>query len=55
MKNFKYSFYIKTSQGQEFSVGQKTIIAENVDKANYLLNRLELPFHHYSTVQVVNK
>lgn len=54
MKKFKYVLYIKTSN-QEFTVGMKIIEAKNVDNANKLFNRLDLPFHHFSTVQKISK
>jgi hypothetical protein len=50
MKQFQYKFYIRTNN-QEFNVGIKNIEAINIDYANKKLNKLELPYHHYSTVE----
>jgi hypothetical protein len=50
MKQFQYKFYIRTNN-QEFNVGIKNIEAIDIDCANKKLNKLELPYHHYSTVE----
>jgi hypothetical protein len=51
MKTFIYKLFIRTG-GQEFTVGAYKIEAPNVDDANKKFNRLDLPFHHHSTVQI---
>ena len=53
MKKFLFKLYTKTRQGQEFLICTKTINAENIDNANKSFNRLDLPFHTFSTVQIV--
>ncbi len=53
MKTFKYLLYIRTKQGQEFVVNQFLVEAKNVDDANKILNKKDLPFHHFSTVQSI--
>ena len=54
MKKFKFTLYIRTAQKQEFTVGVKTIQAKNIDIANSMFNKLDLPFHHFSTVQKIS-
>ena len=49
MKTFLFRFYIRTN-GQEFNVGSKTITAKDYDSAVKTLNKLDLPFHHFATV-----
>ena len=51
MKSFNYKFFIRTN-GQEFNIGGITINARCLDEANFLLSRKDLPFHHFSTVQI---
>ena len=51
MKSFIYKFYIRTN-GQEFNTGGITINARCIDEANDLLSRKDLPFHHFSTVEI---
>jgi hypothetical protein len=52
MKTFKYKFYFRTKQ-QEFVTGSKKIDAKNVDDANKKLLKFDLPFHTFSTVQII--
>lgn len=52
MKSFTFKFYIRTSKGQEFIIGQKTINAKDYDTAARILNYSpDTPFHHFSTVE----
>ena len=53
MKQFIFKTYIKTSQDQEFNTGQKIIEAKNYDEAKKLFSKLDLPFHHFSTVETI--
>ena len=53
MTTFKYIFFMRCGS-LEFSIGQKLITANNVDDANKMLSKLDLPFHHFSTVQKLN-
>lgn len=50
MKTYTFKMFIKTKQGQEFLTGVKVIDANNYDAALKIFNRLELPFHHFATV-----
>nr|WP_298659108.1 hypothetical protein [uncultured Flavobacterium sp.] len=49
-KQYVYTFYIKIG-GQEFETGRKSVYAHSYDEAENLFNKLDLPFHHYSTVE----
>jgi hypothetical protein len=53
MTTFKYIFFMRCGS-LEFSIGQKLITANNVDDANKILSKSDLPFHHFSTVQKLN-
>jgi len=53
MKQFIFKMYIKTSQGQEFLTGSKKITSNNYDEAKKIFNKLDLPFHHFSTVDLI--
>ena len=53
MITFLFKMYIKTSQGQEFKTGQKIIDAKNYDEANKLFSNLDVPFHHFATVETI--
>jgi hypothetical protein len=55
MKHFKFKFYIRTQQKQEFLVAVKGIDAPDYDTANKQLRQYEkhIPFHHFATVEVV--
>lgn len=50
---FIINMYIRTSQKQEFIVGSKTIQAADYDSAYKQFVRLDLPYHHFSTVNKV--
>lgn len=52
MKTFLYKLYIKTGT-QEFLVNSIKIVAKNVDEANKILSKKDIPFHHFSTVQLL--
>ena len=52
MKKFIFKMYIRTKQGQEFNVGKKEITAKNYDLASSIFNKLDLPFHHFATVEI---
>lgn len=54
MKTYYYKFWMRLGK-QEYQTGGKRIIAQNVDQANKELNKLDLPFHHFSTVELINK
>ena len=51
MKTFLFKMYTRTNNGQEFVVGQRSITAKDVDDALKIFNRLDLPFHTFSTVE----
>ena len=53
MKQFIFKMYTRTNQNQEFKIGQKIIDAKNYDEANKLFSKLDLPFHHFSTVETI--
>jgi hypothetical protein len=53
MQTFKYKFYTKTNQKQEFFICSKIIDAKNIDDANKKLSKLDLPFHTFSTVETI--
>ena len=53
MKKFKYKFYTRTKQKQEFFICSKIIDAQNVEDANKKLLKFDLPLHTFSTVQIV--
>ena len=53
MKQFIFNMYTRTNQGQEFNTGQKIIEAKNYDEAKKLFSKLDLPFHHFSTVKTI--
>jgi hypothetical protein len=59
MKTFEFKLYIKTGSNllngnsQEFVIGYKLIQAKDYDNANKIFNKLDLPFHHYCTVQIL--
>lgn len=53
MKNFIFKMFIRTKKGQEFLTGKKTILAKNYDDANKIFNNLDLPFHHFATVESI--
>ena len=53
MKTFLFKLYTRTKQNQEFLIGCKTINAENQETANKIFNRLDLPFHTFSTIQII--
>jgi hypothetical protein len=53
MQTFKYKFYAKTNQKQEFFICSKIIDAKNIDDANKKLSKLDLPFHTFSTVETI--
>lgn len=55
MKTFKYNFYIRTKQKQDFVTASKIINAKNLEDAYKQLLKLDLPFHTFSTVQIINK
>jgi len=50
MKTFEFKLYIRTKQGHEFVVSRSEIVAQNVDGALKQFNRMELPFHHFTTI-----
>ncbi len=50
---FIIKMYIRTAQKQEFNVGSKIIHAADYDSAYKQFSRLDLPFHHFSTVNKV--
>lgn len=52
MKTFLYKLYIRTGT-QEFLVNSIKIAAKNVDEANKMLSKKDIPFHHFSTVQLL--
>lgn len=54
MKKFLFTLFIRTAQGQEFIVGQKTIEAKNYDQAESIFNKMDLNFHHFATVKKLN-
>jgi len=54
MKSFQFKLYIRTAQKQEFLVNMFTIQAKNYDMAKGLFNKRELPYHDFSTVQLIN-
>jgi len=51
---FLMKMFIRTKQGQEFIVGQKTIAAINYDAALKIFRNSDLPFHHFSTVETIS-
>ena len=53
MKTFKYKFYTRTKQGQEFLICSKNIDAKDIDDANKQLSKFDLPFHTFSTVEII--
>lgn len=50
LKHFNFKLYIRTKQGQEFLIKSFGIDAENYDLAKNKFNKMDLPFHHFSTV-----
>jgi len=50
LKTFSYKLYIKIGT-QEFLVNSIKINAKNVDEANKILSKKDIPFHHFSTVE----
>lgn len=46
--------FIRTKQGQEFNVCNKEIIAKNYDLAANIFNKLDLPYHDFATVDIIN-
>lgn len=50
LKTFSYKLYIKTGT-QEFLVNSIKIHAKNVDEANKILSKKDIPFHHFATVE----
>lgn len=55
LKHFNFKMYIRTSQGQEFLVKSLGIDAVDYDAALIKFNRMDLPFHHFSTVKLINQ
>ena len=53
MKTFKFEMFTRISQGQEFTIGSKTIDAPNYDNALKEFNKLDLPFHHFALVKKI--
>jgi hypothetical protein len=51
MKKFIFLMFIRTKQGQEFNIGKKEIVAKDYDLASSIFNKLDLPFHHFTTVK----
>ena len=46
--------FIRTKQGQEFNIGNKEIVAKNYDSAASIFNKLDLPYHDFATVDIIN-
>ena len=51
MRLFTFKLYVRTAQQQEFNTATKTIQAKNYDEARKQFSKLDLPFHHFSTVE----
>jgi hypothetical protein len=54
MKQYQIILYIRT-KAQEFKVGAYLLLAKNADEVNDKLRKMEIPFHHYSTIQKVKE
>jgi len=54
-KTFLFKLFIHTGQGQDFETGRIRIDAENYDSALKTFRSKDLPFHHHSTVENLNK
>jgi hypothetical protein len=52
---YQFNLIIRTEQKQEFTIGFKLINALNYDEALKTLNKMDLPFHHFATVTIINK
>lgn len=55
VKVFNFKLYIRTPQKQEFLIKSINIQAENYDSATNKLNKIDLPFHNFCTVEYVKQ
>ena len=51
MKTFICKLFIKT-KSQEFTVGLYRLDAKSIEDASKQVSRFNLPFHHYSTIEI---
>lgn len=54
IKKFVFKLYIRTGQGQEFCTNIIKIEAKNIDDANKIFSKKDLPFHHFCTIEKSN-
>lgn len=53
--HFNFKLYIRTGQNQEFLIKSIGINAKNIDEAANIFKRMDLPFHHFSTVKKIDR
>ena len=55
IKIFNFKLYIRTPQNQEFLIKSVNIQAKNYDNAKNKIDKTELPFHHFCTVECIKQ